>query len=517
MQYGLPQLKKYPIDTVENIQKCIKFFVHCPETLKEELANNIYKASLREGYEIDGNEDLFRYVDFNEELNETSNVPKLGTEIERNQYKKDIAEPSIVDETLVFSKKDFEQNIDDFYNGRTNVLFITGLSGSGKSTLSEEITKKYNAKHIELDKFEWNFYRPETLRNFQKDILIEYIMKRENWDNFKKAYEDMKNGKLGLFMNEFHKCFMWLLKKIETTPNQKYVVEGLQIACIIEPEIFKDKSIIIKNTSITKSIYQRFHKRKDDLEIKRIKSMMHNYFNIDKDLSILQKTLESSNSLKESCVASLAIPDSTPNEDNKYIKYSELEDFEQELYKNKNDLENSMVNENDSIKKDSFDFDNLLKEESEVLTEATKISKRKEMENLIYNFFNTIDVTGRNAENYKKQFSTLTDEQFEKFMKKFLNDDTQNFYLEVLPNKNEPNLKQIKKCADLLKIPLDEYVYYRHDGDKDQPVRTAYRVPTGYLVLKRMQQTLSKKNTYSLSISSRNMKTNQVSGHDKIA
>jgi hypothetical protein len=32
-----------------------------------------------------------------------------------------------------------------------------------------------------------------------------------------------------------------------------------------------------------------------------------------------------------------------------------------------------------------------------------------------------------------------------------------------------------------------------------------------------MQQTLSKKNTYSLSVSSRNMKTGTVSGHDKIA
>ena len=155
--------------------------------------------------------------------------------------------------------------------------------------------------------------------------------------------------------------------------------------------------------------------------------------------------------------------------------------------------------------------------EEQILTEAPSNSKRKQIEALIYDFFSTIDITGANTKKYKEMFSKMSDEQFNKYMKKFLYDDSMNFYLEVLPNKNEPTLKLIKKCADKLGIPLDEYVYYRHDGDKDKPIRTSYKVPVGNLILKRMQQTLSKKNTYSLSISSRNMKTGTVTGHDKIA
>lgn len=163
----------------------------------------------------------------------------------------------------------------------------------------------------------------------------------------------------------------------------------------------------------------------------------------------------------ESCVASLALPDAQPFEDNKYIDRTDIDDEPNEI----------------------FDFNNIFMESSNeaetILTEAPANGKRKQIEAMIYEFFSTIDITGENTKKYKELFSKMSDEQFNKYMKKFLYDDSQNFYLEVLPNKNEPTLKLIKKCADKLGIPLDEYVYYRHDGDKDKPIRTAYKVPVG--------------------------------------
>lgn len=297
MEYGLPHFKKFPINNQENIRLSLENFDKCPERFKEELATNIYIASLKEGVEIDDNDTIFRYVDFN---NESINLLKAPpTEIKMNE----------IDELQGFLSKN------------------------------------------------------------------------------------------------------------------------------------------------------------------------------------------------ESCVASLAVPDAKPFEDNKYIDRTEIDDEPNE----------------------TFDFNNIFmenfkdEEERQVLTEAPANSKRKQIESMIYDFFSTIDITGANTKKYKEMFSKMSDEQFNKYMKKFLYDDSQNFYLEVLPNKNEPTLKLIKKCADKLGIPLDEYVYYRHDGDKDKPIRTSYKVPVGNLILKRMQQTLSKKNTYSLSISSRNMKTGTVTGHDKIA
>jgi len=62
---------------------------------------------------------------------------------------------------------------------------------------------------------------------------------------------------------------------------------------------------------------------------------------------------------------------------------------------------------------------------------------------------------------------------------------------------------------------MNEYMYYRSDGNKDNPIRTKFKVPIGFLTVKRVQQMLSKKNTYSLDIAKRALKTNQVTGDDR--
>jgi len=161
----------------------------------------------------------------------------------------------------------------------------------------------------------------------------------------------------------------------------------------------------------------------------------------------------------------------------------------------------------------------MLKEGIELLSEATKMTpaKRKKMEDKILKSIAIADKSGINVDKYKRFFKSMSDEKFDKYMKKFLYSEDDHFYLEILPNKNEPSLKDIKELLDFLKVPLNEYVYFSHDGQKDDPLRTMYEVPIGYIHLRRLQQILSKKNTYSLDINKRNLKTNLVTGDDKIA
>jgi arginyl-tRNA synthetase len=132
----------------------------------------------------------------------------------------------------------------------------------------------------------------------------------------------------------------------------------------------------------------------------------------------------------------------------------------------------------------------------EILNEASGTSKRKKIEKTIYDVFNILDKTGENAKKYQELFSKMSDEKFNSYMKKFLNSD-ENFYLEVLPNLNEPSLEQIKEAADYLGIPLDEYVYYRNDGNKENPIRSSYPVPVGWLNIKRMRVKCSLRNLIS--------------------
>lgn len=109
----------------------------------------------------------------------------------------------------------------------------------------------------------------------------------------------------------------------------------------------------------------------------------------------------------------------------------------------------------------------------------TNSEKRKKIETLIYGFSNRFDITGSNTKKFKDFFSKMNDDQFTRWANKFFKNDEENFYFEVLPYKNEPKLQDLINCADYLKVPLDEYIYYRNDGHKDNPIRSAYKVPVG--------------------------------------
>jgi len=128
-----------------------------------------------------------------------------------------------------------------------------------------------------------------------------------------------------------------------------------------------------------------------------------------------------------------------------------------------------------------------------------------------------IDKTRLNTDHWSKFFNSMNDKQFETWIKKFLKDDEENFYMELLPYKNEPLLTDLVDAGKFLGVELDEYVYLPFDGNNDDPIRTPTKCPVGYLNLRRLQQMLSKKNSYGLDIDIRNQKTGQLTGDDKIA
>jgi hypothetical protein len=144
-------------------------------------------------------------------------------------------------------------------------------------------------------------------------------------------------------------------------------------------------------------------------------------------------------------------------------------------------------------------------------------TKRKEIEDYVLKFMSTLDVTGKNTERYQEFFKSLdSNKNFESWLKYFLNNDKEHFQVQALPFE-EPKISQIKKTADWMGVPLEEYMYYRHDDDKDNPVKTATPIPVGYIHIKRMQQILSKKNNYTFDADKRDAKTGQTIGESKVA
>lgn len=144
---------------------------------------------------------------------------------------------------------------------------------------------------------------------------------------------------------------------------------------------------------------------------------------------------------------------------------------------------------------------------------AVEITKkqRQEIEALIYSVFDTLDKTKTNSEHYKKIFSKMDNKQFMKFISlKF------PYRFHVTPFKIEPTMGEVKKACDKLNVPLLEkinlpYLYENKDG---KPVTTKECL-VGYAHTKKVQQFITKKNSMSIDVSQRDMKTGLLTGHDK--
>lgn len=140
---------------------------------------------------------------------------------------------------------------------------------------------------------------------------------------------------------------------------------------------------------------------------------------------------------------------------------------------------------------------------------------RRAAQQLVVDYMNAVDKTGRNAARYERFFAKMNDKQFAEWAARFCADPRSWFRLQCPPFDREPSMEDAHDGLDLLGVPLDEYVTWNHDGGP--PVRTATRVPVGWLMLKTMQQVLTKKNTFSVENDRRDYVTGQVSGEDRVA
>ena len=152
------------------------------------------------------------------------------------------------------------------------------------------------------------------------------------------------------------------------------------------------------------------------------------------------------------------------------------------------------------------------------MIKLANIKNRKKIEEKVYKVMKLLDPQGYNENKYKKLFSGMSDAQFTRWMNKFISEEDFNFNLEITSfekNHNDLTLEDIKAAADYLGVPLDEYIYLPFVNPNGQPIRSRDVTPVGYIFSRRLEQILSKKNSYSSEISLRDSKTGQVTSSDK--
>jgi hypothetical protein len=141
--------------------------------------------------------------------------------------------------------------------------------------------------------------------------------------------------------------------------------------------------------------------------------------------------------------------------------------------------------------------------------------KRDKIEKLVLSVVKALDNEKMlNYKRYESLLKTMTEDEFEEWANTMGNDLDDTIQIYQLPFE-EMKMTQIKKAADILQVPLEEYIWYRHNDPEG--VRTKMRVPVGYIHIKRVQQLLAKKNRYALDTDEVELKSGQVKGESKVA
>lgn len=147
------------------------------------------------------------------------------------------------------------------------------------------------------------------------------------------------------------------------------------------------------------------------------------------------------------------------------------------------------------------------------------MSLRTDIESEIYELMDDLDPSGKNTERMKKFFKSFKDDKaFYRYMDKFFSDDSQNFTVAYEPFNNPAKVKFFEKVAEKHNIPIYERVFKPFlTNDKDNPPGTVNKLMVLKYPIKRLKQTVFKKNHTAVSSTKRNPETGQVTGADKTA
>ena len=144
------------------------------------------------------------------------------------------------------------------------------------------------------------------------------------------------------------------------------------------------------------------------------------------------------------------------------------------------------------------------------------VTNRKEIEDLVYKVFDALDPSGMNTNKYKKILTDMSEEQFAKWLKDFLEDPNEQFCYDLVEFQTKLDFSTAEAAAKVLNIPLMEYLYLPHlTRDKNNVICSKEKCLVGYLNIKRTQQMVQKKNGLSMGGEQRSALTGQVINDDK--
>lgn len=241
--FGLPKVRKYPLDCKERVEHAIKFFNYCNKQDEVELAKNIIKAAKK----------------FNMKIN-------CGKNNRFSKYFKDYLEkyPEDIEnlqEAFWKTEPDMFYNKDKFDCGKLNLCFIIGNMGSGKTTMGKDLAKtSENIIYIQMDLPIQNDDTIDLSKPDKYDDIIVSFFKGPGSEYFHLTYDEKVNkfGNIGNFEKQLSRSFInYAIKYAASHKNKKFVLDGVYMFWYMKPEELENYAVFIKGTSLATSSFRR--------------------------------------------------------------------------------------------------------------------------------------------------------------------------------------------------------------------------------------------------------------------
>lgn len=146
---------------------------------------------------------------------------------------------------------------------------------------------------------------------------------------------------------------------------------------------------------------------------------------------------------------------------------------------------------------------------------ATKKYNKKDLDwcrETILKVFDALDKSGTNLDYYKAKLAGMDDDEFFDYVsQKF------PYRFHEKPFVTKPTMKDISNALAIIGVPLLERISLPYLYENDKGAVMSKKCYVGYLTggIKKVQQFITKKNSMSTDIATRDMKTGLLTGHDK--
>lgn len=186
-------------------------------------------------------------------------------EIEENALPLLIEAMGYKPQPIIFSDNDVYINYDKWKSGECKSCLITAISGSGKSTLAKKIAERYHAYYVEIDVISFGLLNSqkanwEYIKKNDK-YLYKYLQEKNLSPTLMLNFTDSQDKRKGQIIDQY---VYWLCFERNDLDKNKIVIAGSDVAAsLINIKELSDLPIIIKGTSIVKSIYRKIQRTLD--------------------------------------------------------------------------------------------------------------------------------------------------------------------------------------------------------------------------------------------------------------